>query len=625
MSLSQLCANIITKDSSESRLMDKNVLEFVNAPWGLGLGCTKDVPPLYPVQRFILKCYYGLELSRGNERDIIINDQFNERELYRFNEQEYISFLYNEGRINREAFEGNFNTTNLLLVVGRRSGKTVVTSVIIAYETYRLLNKYSPQEYYGIMPEDDIKIVSVSTSKETASELFNKVTGHLQRSEFFRKFRNNPTQKSMSLRSQRDIDKYGDKGRCTIHINVAPCSASGLRGANNIVVALDEMAFFFADKSGKEVSSSNRDDRAIYNAVTPSVAKFKKPDGTPDGKIIGISSPFTKSGKFYEEYERSFGESNNDLLMVQAPTWEVDPGLSTQYLKNKYDENPISFRSEFGAQFSDRMAGWIEDDSMLRQNVVPGLTYKKRGKDRVPHFLGVDIGLKGDGTAISVGHWVTELVGGAPEDFIELDACDIRYSQEEGLEYFKPEDMADWIGSYTKRFFIIKGLLDQYYGMSIVPLLHKAGHKQFEFRSFTESLNSKVYQNLLSHLISGNLRMPEGPGVAVGDTVDKDSDLVKELLTLQSEQKSKYIVRVFAPDRKGCHDDLSDSFSRMVYLATEYKYKNFGKKITSPVTRKSGGSGRSTLSYERKKAGVNRSSRGIRSFARSSGPTFNRL
>lgn len=611
MSLSQICSGLVSGSSPGENLTEKNIIEFVNAPWGLGLGCTSDVPPLYPVQRFMLKNYYGLELSNGSDRDIIINDKFNEKNLYRFNEAEYLRYLYNEGRINKETFEGKTDTTNLLLVVGRRSGKTVVASVILAYEMYRLLNKYSPQEYYGIMPEDDIKMVSVSTSKETASELFNKVIGHLQRSEFFRKFRSKPTQKSMSFRSQRDIDKYGPNGRCSIHVNVSPCSASGLRGANNIVVVLDEMAFFFADKSGKDVSNSNRDDRAIYNAVTPSVAKFKKPDGTPDGKIIGISSPFTKTGKFYEEYERSFRPTNTDLLMIQAPTYEVDPNLSTQYLKNKYAENPTSFMSEFGAQFSDRTAGWITDEEVVRQNIVPGLKYKNRSINRTPHFMGIDIGLKGDGTAISIGHWVKELDGGAPKEFLELDVCDIRYSDDEGLEYFRPEDMADWIASYTNKFYIYKGLLDQYYGMSIVPLLHSKGLKQFEFRSFTERLNSDVYQNLLQHLMSNDLRLPDGDLINNGATIDNDSDLVRELLTLQSDQKSKYIVKVYAPDRKGSHDDLSDSFARMVYIATEYKFKGAGKsgKTSTSFRRGPAFRSRSALAYERRKAAVGRSAK----------------
>ena len=57
MSLSELCTNFITKRDDTNKTLDKNVIEFLEAPWGLGLGCTPDVPPLYPVQRVIIKCY----------------------------------------------------------------------------------------------------------------------------------------------------------------------------------------------------------------------------------------------------------------------------------------------------------------------------------------------------------------------------------------------------------------------------------------------------------------------------------------------------------------------------------------------------------------------------------------
>jgi len=570
MSLSEICANIITKKQDNSDLFDKDIIEFAMAPWGLGLGCTPDVPPLYPVQKFILKVYYGLSLDNSANRDIIVRDKFNEVEQYRFNEHEYMHYLFNEGRINRLYDETP--SPNIVLVCGRRSGKTTVTSSIIAYEAYKLLNKYSPQEYYGIMPEQDIRITCVSTSKDTASELFNMVTGHIERSEFFRKFRNKATAQWLYLRTQRDIDKYGLKGRTSLSIRVAPCSAKGLRGSNNMIVVLDEMAFFFADEKN---TNSNRDknDRAIYKAVTPSVAKFKRADGTPDGKVICISSPGSKSGKFFEEFERSF-EEDNELLMVQAPTWEVDPGISTQYLKNKYRENPISYKSEFGASFSDRLFGWIEDPVIVRQNVIKGLKYKDRSMLRVPHFMGIDVGLKNDGSSISIGHWVSELVGGARVDKIELDLSEVRYAELEGKDWFVPDEIAEWIASYTEKFYIARGLLDQYYGMSMVPLLHSKGHRQFEYRQFTDQLNSSVYQVLLSDLISTTIRMPEGELRTVVGEKDCDSDLIKELLTLQAEQKSKYLVKVSAPDRKGEHDDLSDSFGRMVFLAHEYKNKS---------------------------------------------------
>ena len=467
---------------------------------------------------------------------------------------------------------------------GMTNHNTTVVACIIAYETYRLLNKYCPQEYYGIMPEDDIRITCVSTGKDTAAELFNKVTGHLERCEFFRKYRGKPTKQRMLLRSQRDLDKYGESGRATISVNVAPCSAKGLRGHNNIIVTLDEMAFFFAEerKSDSDTSGSSgsdRNDKSIYNAVTPSVAKFKRPDGSPDGKIICISSPYGKMGKFYEEYERSWSDKSNDLLMIQAPTWEVDPSLSAQYLRNKFNENPTVYDSEFGAEFSDKRRGWLEDQTILRKNVVPGLKYKFRSLERVAHFAGVDIGLKGDATSICIGHWTTELVDNIKMEKIEVDCCESISADELGKEYLNPDEVVDWLAGFTDRFYIVKGLMDQYYGFSIVPKLHDLGHKMFEYRSFNDITNSNLYQNLYSCLLTGTVRFPQGDQRVVdGVTVD-DSDLVAELLTLQSVQKSKYLIKVKAPDRKDAHDDLSDAFARLVLLASEHKMKVGSGKV----------------------------------------------
>jgi hypothetical protein len=608
MSLSELCANIITKKQDNSDLLDKNIIEFSTAPWGLGLGSVPEVPGLYPVQKFILKTYYGLPLDNSDDRGILIRDKFNETELYRFNEVEYSQFLFNEGRINRPYEEGK-SSPNMVLVCGRRSGKSTVTSCIIGYEAYKLLNKYSPQEYYGIMPEQDIRITCVSTSRDTASELFNMVTGHIERSEFFRKFRNKATAQWLYLRTQRDIDKYGLKGRSSLSIRVAPCSAKGLRGSNNMIVALDEMAFFFADEKNKDGDSNkDKNDRAIYKAVTPSVAKFKRADGTPDGKVICISSPGSKSGKFYEEFERSF-EEDNELFMMQAPTWEVDPGIATQYLKNKYRENPIAYKGEFGAQFSDRLFGWIEDPQVVRQNIIPNLKYKDRSSLRVPHFMGIDVGLKNDGSAVTIGHWVEDVVNGIKIERIEVDQSIVRYASAEGKDYFVPDEIAEWLATFTEKFYILRALMDQFYEMSIVAHLHKNGYKQFEARHFNDQLNSSVYQVLMTDFISSAIRLPEGEVRQLEGSKEKDSELVTELLTLQAEQKSKYMIKVSAPERKGEHDDLSDSLARMVFIAHEYKSKAYSSSIT-PVSNGLIRASKIMRRSEMMKASLNRPSSG---------------
>lgn len=608
MSLSELCSNMIVRKGENKEYLDKDAIEFITAPWGLAMGFNPEVPPLYPAQRFIIKGYYGLELDNSSNRDIIVKDQFNELELYRFNEQEYMHYLFNEGRINR-LYEPGVMYPNMVLVCGRRSGKSSITSCIIAYEVYKLLNKYCPQEYYGIMPEDPIKVTCISTSRDTASELFVKIVGHIERAEFFRKFRRKPTAQYVFLSTQRDLDKYGPKGIATINIRVAPCSAKGLRGPGNIVVALDEMAFFFADeKNVSAVSNRDRDDRAIYKAATPSVAKFKKPDGTPDGKIICLSSPGPKSGKFFEEYERSFEDGNEDLYMMQAPTWEVDPSMSSQFLKNVYKANPISFKSEYGAQFSDQLFGWIDDPEIVRKNVVPGFKRKPRSMLRVPHFMGIDIGLKNDGTAITIGHWVNDFYEGIQVERLEIDDYQIRFADAEGREYFEPDEMAEWIATFVPKFYIAHGLMDQYYGMTMIPKLHKMGHKQFESRQFTDSLNSTVYQMLLSCLLSKTLKLPEGDESIIKGIRTTDSDLVQELLTLQAEQKSKYIIRVKAPEREGEHDDLSDSLARMVYIAHEYRNKSFTNNMVNAAAVGHLRMARMLRKTEMRKASLNRPS-----------------
>lgn len=513
-----------------------------------------------------------IEISNSINSDKLIVSHFEEILAANYYWDRVISVEANKNRV----YDLNVPDGESFVANGMTNHNSTITSCIISYEVYKLLNKYCPQEYYGIMPEDPIKVTCISTSRDTASELFTKIVGHIERSEFFRKYRRKPTQQYVYLHTQRDLDKYGDKGLASINIRVAPCSAKGLRGPGNIVVALDEMAFFFADeKNGGTTSNKDRDDGAIYKAATPSVAKFKKPDGAPDGKIICLSSPGPKSGKFFKEFERSFEDDNEDLFMMQAPTWEVDPSLSSQFLKNSYKANPITFKSEYGAQFSDRLFGWIDDPDIVRKNVVPGLKIKARSMLRVPHFMGIDLGLKNDGTAITIGHWVPELVDGVKTEKIEIDYFGVRYAKLENKDYFEPEEMVEWIASFTNKFYIAKGLLDQYYDMTMGPKLHKLGLKQFEAKHFNDSLNSSVYQMLLSCMLSKLLRIPEGEETIVKGIRSTDSELVTELLTLQAQQKSKYIIKVEAPDREGEHDDLSDSLARMVYIAHEYKNKSF--------------------------------------------------
>ena len=566
MSISELCTTYIDSKSLREET-ERNIIDFAEAQWGLGMGTMPGVPPLFPVQKFIFKCYYNLVLDDGDNRIIVVKDKFNEKVRYRFNEKEYLNFLFNEGRINIKEINGDPRQSrpNLVLVIGRRGLKTSSIAVLVSYETYKLLKKVSPHEYYGIMPDDEIRVSCVATNKEQASELFRRISGHLERSEYFKKYREKPTLSYMKLSTQRDIEQYGAGNRSSIRIVASPCTGRGLRSYNNIIAILDEIAHFFESDTATDKSDKN-----VYDSVTPSVAKFTSPEGDLHGRVISISSPNDRSGKFFELYQRSMESNCDDILMIQAPTWEVDYTLSPKYLRAKYLENAVSYMSEFGAQFSDRVSAWIDNEQMLRINIAPGLKLKTMSYERIPHFMGIDVGLKQDGTAIAICHIVKEMVGGVERELIELDCLDSRYAKDEDKEYFHPDEIAEWIASYAEKFFIVKGMMDQYYGLAMIPKLREKGIKQINAVHMSRDYNSRVYQNLMSKMLDVSLKIPECEEHLVDGKKTKDLDLITEMLRLRAIIHSKYLITVKAPDVKDAHDDESDAYARAVFLATEY-------------------------------------------------------
>jgi hypothetical protein len=173
-------------------------------------------------------------------------------------------------------------------------------------------------------------------------------------------------------------------------------------------------------------------------------------------------------------------------------------------------------------------------------------------------------------------------VNGTPKDVIELDAIDVRYAADEDKDFFSPEEIATWIHEYTKKFFIVKGLMDQYYGMAILPLLAEKGVKQIDSKYVSRNFSSQVYQNLMSKMLDASLRIPESEPREVKGKKTTDLPLIDEMLTLQATYHSKNLITVKAPEIKGMHDDLSDAFSRAVWLATEFM--NTGSMVAQNVT-----------------------------------------
>jgi hypothetical protein len=356
------------------------------------------------------------------------------------------------------------------------------------------------------------------------------------------------------------------------------------------------------------MTNHNSGAERIYSAITPSLAQFSprdavdklKPIGPSEGRMILISSPDAKEGFFYRLYQQAMsgGKGASDMLVIQAPTWEVNPTLDSSYYEKEYYKNPNAFMTEHGAEFSDRVRGWIEDSADLMECVSPTHRPTDRGIPREIHFAGIDVGLVNDGTCIAI----TRIHDGK----IELVYHEIWYAKRKWKDInphlkeplvpyahtlqdqirLDMSEIAKWFKEISRRFYINKAIFDQWSGIVFEQELHKNGLTQFEIRNFFTSESSQMYQTFKMFIYNKQLRLYDypRPDSLDGVTGGRHSPLITELLELQATSGGKNIVNVEAPKAPGKHDDMADAVARSILLASEYIQGNPGileKKVFS--------------------------------------------
>jgi hypothetical protein len=573
-------------DGEEPDLEFLDVIEFVNRfkllPYGL-----------YPVQKFILKLYYNIPLDNTLPNDpsdrIRITDRLGVKTLFELSEVEYLRYLYSQGRCNIKEQDIGHERRELILCLGRRSGKSTIAAIIAAYEIYKLLRRSNPQAFYGLSTGNEIRILCIANDKEQASIVYGEMGGYVEAIDYFKSSQVSSTQTFMRFQTDQDKKRYGEgQGhKATITATFKSSVAKGLRGRGIMCAILDELAFFIDD--GK--SSAER----IYKAIYPSIAGFSPKDpknkrtaiGPSEGRIIAISSPDAREGFFYRLYQiaMSNSQASRNMLMVQAPTWEVNPTLHVDYYETEYFKDPKSFDTEHGAEFSDRVRGWIEDAHDLTDCIIPDLRPLAGGVSREPFFAGVDFGIKNDGTAIVL----TRLHDGK----VELAYHEIWYPRKKWKESnphlitpinqyalklqdvprIDMDEIAEWFKLLASRFFIIKGVIDQYAGHIFEQSLHKRNLTQFEMRNFSVADSSQAFMNTKMMMYAKQLALydyplPDSPNIDMATKLH--SPLIQEMLELQATSGGKNIMIVEAPQVSGKHDDMSDAYVRSVLLASEY-------------------------------------------------------
>lgn len=115
------------------------------------------------------------------------------------------------------------------------------------------------------------------------------------------------------------------------------------------LLIFDEIAHTIDSEAG------NASGYSLYQALAPSVAQFGRL-----GKILLLSSPWVKSGIFWDLFQQSLSGEFSHMMCVNLPSWEVNPTLSKEFLEQEKRRDPQLFEVEYGAQFSGSVSAFLD-------------------------------------------------------------------------------------------------------------------------------------------------------------------------------------------------------------------------------------------------------------------------
>lgn len=580
LSLSQSVRSIYKKIKKIDELL--NIIEFCESPSGLNI-------KLYPVQKFILRVFYSLDLSDDISDDpILIYDDFNEKLIRTFNSEiDFFHFLYSEQRINvsYDEWRENGEFLEIIFVIGRRGSKTTMTSLIGCYTLYVVLSLEDPHRYFGIMESDSIGIALVSNHGDNAAKQYMAISELITRSTFFQKYLATSNGEELWLMSEafkalKEEDKVAKKG----NILVTSFTASpSVRGSSNIMVVMDEFDHF-KDADSSHVKDKRLAER-VYEALVPSISGFVDPNnGKAVGKSFVISSPNGKKGELYKLYKASFEDKGT--LMLNMPSWWVNRRVASQVLRSAYIKSERSFRQEFGAEFIDKMSNWVTE-SVLDSAFNIGNSNLCRASDPTArYYVGLDLAFTHDRCPIAVGR-LSDTLPSNYQPFIE----GLRVAEEgpyyiiDHVKVFKPEDesggeikiegVIEYLDFMCRNSFrVIDGSFDQYNGAALEQLLAKKPH----IRLHQEAAN--VYNNssraMLMKKILNERRL----------ILPYDSEIRDEFRELQEVILKDKGVKVC---NDAGHDDIYCAISRAVEKIYINEVVNGGFQPRANVFARGGG------------------------------------
>ncbi len=324
----------------------------------------------------------------------------------------------------------------VILQLGKGSGKDYMSTVAVAYMVYLLLCLKDPAKYYGKPPGDAIDIINIAINADQAKNVFFK--GFRKRIEDSPWFQGKYSVTAQAVAFDKSVTCHSGHSE-----------RESWEGYNVICVILDEISGFSMEStSGNDQSKTAQ---AIYDMYRASVdSRF------PDyGKVILLSFPRFKGDfiqqrydsviadkdvivrehefKIDDELEDSIQENKfiiqweedcinayrfPRMFALKRPTWEVNPTRTIEDFKRAFFTNPVDALSRFACMPPESVDAFFKS----RDKIETCFNQPYNGVDEFgrfydffqpqedkEYFIHVDLAQKHDHCAVAMAHidrWV---------------------------------------------------------------------------------------------------------------------------------------------------------------------------------------------------------------------------
>lgn len=461
----------------------------------------------------------------------------------------------------------------LILVLGRRSGKSFLTAVITLYEVYRFLMMGHPQGRYPIMEFDIITILNVAVSEGQAKmAIFDKIRQLAESSPYFVQYIGKSLQNEMFFLTDHDKDENvrriarGQEAMVgTIQLKSGHSNASGMVGGTMAVIIIDEMAEM------APASAEGGTDDELYDKLKPAISTFGR-----DGKMICISNPLGPYGKFYKLYLDSFDD--NLVLMAQLPTWLSNPYIEQAFLDQQKKKDPTNYHVFYGAKFgSSGSDAWISDAYVKRAFEHMGHTRRAvDGRPMTRYFAHLDPSKSSDYYTLVVCHAepMENAMGpdGKPMQRIIIDHMHM-WKPRGKNQPINSEEVDRYILRLATKFKFAQISYDQWNSQSSITKLVNHGLNAVQ-KTFDMKYKSSIYGELYELFNDDRIVFYN-----VDSLYENESDGKFEELMEVTECKSQFInlQRKFSGKSykiealPGFHDDFCDAVAAASYEALKDK------------------------------------------------------